>query len=104
MDPLGLALENFNALGMWRESERKVPIDSAGTLVTGEPFKGVKDLKHILTTTRREEGIGGNLQRAAVRATRTDSRLPRRGEYVTRRMGRSARESALSGNPLPRAS
>jgi len=23
MDPLGLALENFNALGMWRETERK---------------------------------------------------------------------------------
>jgi len=55
MDPLGLALENFNALGMWRESERKIPIDSTGALVTGEPFKGVKDLKHILTTTRRED-------------------------------------------------
>ena len=30
MDPLGLALENFNALGMWRETERKQPIETAG--------------------------------------------------------------------------
>ena len=30
MDPLGLALENFNALGMWRDKERGQPIDAAG--------------------------------------------------------------------------
>ena len=30
MDPLGLAFENFNALGMWRETERKQPIDASG--------------------------------------------------------------------------
>ena len=40
MDPLGLALENFNALGMWREKERGQPIDAAGKLITGETFHG----------------------------------------------------------------
>ena len=34
MDPLGLALENFNALGMWREKERGQPIDATGKLIT----------------------------------------------------------------------
>lgn len=53
MDPLGLALENFNALGMWRDSERKQRIDSAGKLITGESFNGVRDLKKILRTQRR---------------------------------------------------
>jgi hypothetical protein len=53
MDPLGLALENFNALGMWRETERKQPIDAAGKLISGEPFKGVRDLKKILRNERR---------------------------------------------------
>ncbi|MGH9362755.1 MAG: DUF1592 domain-containing protein, partial [Thermoanaerobaculia bacterium] len=48
MDPLGLALENFNALGRWRERERGQPIDAAGTLLTGEAFAGVRDLKRIL--------------------------------------------------------
>jgi hypothetical protein len=53
MDPLGLALENFNALGMWREQERKQPIDTAGKLITGETFDSVRELKHILVTKHR---------------------------------------------------
>jgi len=50
MDPLGLALENFNAMGMWRDKERNEPIDAAGTLVSGENFNGIKELKGILAT------------------------------------------------------
>jgi len=48
MDPLGIALENFNALGMWREEEKKQPIDASGKLITGEGFRDVRDLKKIL--------------------------------------------------------
>jgi hypothetical protein len=50
MDPLGLALENFNPLGVWRDEERKQPIDAAGVLITGEEFTGVAELKRILAT------------------------------------------------------
>ena len=55
MDPLGLALENFNALGMWREKERGQPIDPAGRLITGEPFQNIRDLKRVLTTSHRTD-------------------------------------------------
>lgn len=55
MDPLGLALENFNALGRWRDMEREVPIEPAGKLVTGEEFSGVQELKRILVEERRED-------------------------------------------------
>jgi hypothetical protein len=48
MDPLGLAMDNFNAMGMWRESEFGQPIDSAGKLVTGEEFTDVRGLKAVL--------------------------------------------------------
>ncbi|WZO96536.1 DUF1592 domain-containing protein [Isosphaeraceae bacterium EP7] len=48
MDPLGLSLENFNALGRWRDNERTVPIDATGKLITGEPFRDIRDLKRIL--------------------------------------------------------
>ena len=48
MDPLGLALENFNALGLWRDKERGQPIDAAGELITGEAFDDVRELKRIL--------------------------------------------------------
>jgi hypothetical protein len=50
MDPLGLALENFNALGMWREHERGVPIDAAGKLITGEEFQDIRDIKRSIAT------------------------------------------------------
>ena len=50
MDPLGLALENFNAMGMWRDAEMNRPIDPGGRLITGETFSNVRELKHILAT------------------------------------------------------
>ncbi len=52
-DPLGLALENFNALGMWRDTEAGMPIDTAGELITGETFENVQQLKQILVNQRR---------------------------------------------------
>jgi Protein of unknown function (DUF1588)/Protein of unknown function (DUF1587)/Protein of unknown function (DUF1592)/Protein of unknown function (DUF1585)/Protein of unknown function (DUF1595)/Planctomycete cytochrome C len=48
MDPLGLALENFNALGLWREKERGQALDTGGKLLTGETLTGVKELKKVL--------------------------------------------------------
>jgi hypothetical protein len=55
MDPLGLGLENFNALGMYREKEHGQPIDAAGKLITGETFKSVHELKQLLKTARRQD-------------------------------------------------
>jgi hypothetical protein len=55
MDPIGLAFENFNAVGAWRDSERKQPIVAEGNLITGEKFKSVNELKRILVTEHREE-------------------------------------------------
>jgi hypothetical protein len=53
MDPLGFALENFNAMGNWRDLDASQPIDPAGKLATGEPFADVRELKRILVTDRR---------------------------------------------------
>jgi hypothetical protein len=54
-DPIGLGLENFNAMGRWRDQERNQPIDPSGTLITGETFTDVRELKHILLTGHRED-------------------------------------------------
>lgn len=54
MDPLGLALENFNAMGMWRDEERALPIDASATLLTGESFTHVRELKRILAGSHAE--------------------------------------------------
>ena len=55
MDPIGLALENFNAIGRYRETEANKPIDTAGQLVTGEKFTNAVELAHILTTSRKKD-------------------------------------------------
>ena len=55
MDPPGLALENFNALGKWRDQEYKQKIDPSGQLATGETFTNITELKHILITNHKIE-------------------------------------------------
>ncbi len=50
MDPLGLAFENFNAMGQWREMERGQNVDAGGELVSGEKFNGARELQQILVT------------------------------------------------------
>jgi mono/diheme cytochrome c family protein len=50
MDPLGFALENFDATGMWRDKDRfaGVGIDSAGELPDGTKINGPDDLRKAL--------------------------------------------------------
>ena len=50
MDPLGLALENFDAIGAWRLSEAGVPIDASGELGDGTRIDGVVALRQALMT------------------------------------------------------
>ena len=52
MDPLGLALENFNALGGWRDTDARQPIEPAGELITGERFADVRELKRVIARER----------------------------------------------------
>jgi hypothetical protein len=53
MDPLGFALENFDAIGRWRDRDGELGIDPSGTLPDGRSFKGFKDLQTILKADPR---------------------------------------------------
>jgi hypothetical protein len=48
MDPVGLALENYDLIGAWRETDRGEPIDASGALVDGTPLAGPSDLRAAL--------------------------------------------------------
>jgi hypothetical protein len=48
MDPIGFALEHFDAIGAWRDSYEGSPIDSSGQLSDGTPFDGVTTLRQVL--------------------------------------------------------
>ncbi len=58
MDPLGFALENFDAIAKWRTTdETKTPIDASGVLPDGTRFEGVAGLRSALLA-RREQFVG----------------------------------------------
>ncbi len=54
MDPLGFALENFDALGKWRTTSDGVPVDAAASLPDGTQFDGVVGLRKLLVGHRDE--------------------------------------------------
>ena len=45
MDPPGFALENFDAIGRWREYEYGLPVDASGGLPDGNTFVGIANLE-----------------------------------------------------------
>jgi hypothetical protein len=51
LDPLGFAMESFDAVGEWRTKDRwaGAPIDSSGVLADGTPVNGPEDLRKALT-------------------------------------------------------
>ena len=60
LDPIGFGLENFDAIGRWREKNSAgVAIDSAGKLPSGESFSTPAELKALLA--KREADLARNL-------------------------------------------
>ncbi len=54
MDPIGFALENFDAIGRWRDKDGEVPIDASGELPGGVRFNGPGELKQVFTTVLKD--------------------------------------------------
>ena len=48
MDPIGFALENFDAVGAWRTEDEGVPIDPSGVLVDGTQLNGPASLREAM--------------------------------------------------------
>jgi hypothetical protein len=54
MDPLGFALENFDATGKWRTISDDVPIDTTATLPDGTNFDGVAGLRAMIVSHKED--------------------------------------------------
>jgi hypothetical protein len=48
MDPIGFALENFDAVGAWRTRDVGMPIDASGQLTDGTPIDGISTLRQAI--------------------------------------------------------
>src|SRR6185369_1754142 len=54
MDPLGFALENFDALGKWRTASDGARVDASGVLPDGSRFEGLPGLQTFLADHRTQ--------------------------------------------------
>ncbi len=61
MDPIGLGFENFDAIGRWRDKEKKLPIDASGELPGSGPFSSPVELLRLIA--QREDDFSRHLAR-----------------------------------------
>jgi hypothetical protein len=93
MDPIGFSMENFDALGKWRDRDAGGPIDASGVLPEGTRFEGVPGLRKLLTDQSEEfvstvtekllmYAVGRNLQYYDAPAIRGIVRSAARDKYT----------------------
>ena len=75
IDPLGFALENFDAIGQWRTTEGSGPIDSSAAFPDGTRFDGPAAVRQYLVG-HREKFVGTLVEKLLTYA------LGRGGEYT----------------------
>ena len=76
MDPVGLSLENFDAVGRWRTVEGRQPIDASGGLPDGSQFADVAGLEQALLS-RPEMFVGTFAEKLLTYATGRGRRVLR---------------------------
>ncbi|HWP85477.1 MAG TPA: DUF1592 domain-containing protein [Terriglobia bacterium] len=92
MDPIGFALENFDAVGRWRTTELGVPIDASGVLYDGTAFRGAVEFRQVLLNHREQfvrtlteklltYALGRELEYFDAPAVRRITRQAAAGEY-----------------------
>jgi mono/diheme cytochrome c family protein len=54
MDPIGFAMDNFDAVGQWRTTDAEQPIDASGVLPDGTKFNGVAEMKKDIVRSPEE--------------------------------------------------
>ncbi len=93
MDPIGFAMENFDAVGKWRDSDAGAPIDTSSVLSNGTRIDGLAGLKQALlakpdlfasavTEKLLMYALGRNLQYYDVPAVRRIVRDSARNQYT----------------------
>ncbi|HLI82941.1 MAG TPA: DUF1592 domain-containing protein [Bryobacteraceae bacterium] len=91
MDPLGLSLENFDAIGQWRTTDAGKPIDASGVLLDGTHVNGPRQLREALLA-QKTQFIGAVTQKLLTYA------LGRGLEYYDAPTVRAIDREAAAGN------
>ena len=92
MDPIGFALENYDAIGRWRDKDAGSPIDATGKLPDGTEFAGPAGLRKLLLTSYRDDFVAAITEKLLTYA------LGRGLEYYDRPVVRSITRQAARDN------
>lgn len=57
MDPIGFAMENFDAIGRWREKDDGQAIDPTGEFPSGKRFNGPAELQKVLLSEKKDQFV-----------------------------------------------
>jgi hypothetical protein len=57
LDPMGFALENYDAIGRWRTTDAGQPLDTSGRLISGEVFHDWSELRDVLIERHQDEFV-----------------------------------------------
>ncbi len=52
---MGFAMEHYDAVGRWRDTDNNQAIDATGKLLTGQAFDGVEQLRKVLVKDRKND-------------------------------------------------
>ncbi|MBM3776753.1 MAG: DUF1592 domain-containing protein [Acidimicrobiia bacterium] len=58
IDPLGFALENFNGVGKWRDTDANAPVDASGNFPNGSKFSGPGEFRSALLESNADAFLG----------------------------------------------
>ncbi len=93
MDPIGFALENYDLIGKWRDTDGGVPVNASGRLVDGTPLDGPASLRKALLA-RRDAFVANTTEKLLTYA------LGRRLEYFDMPAVRTVARSAAPDDRL----
>lgn len=65
IDPWGIAFENYDALGRWRDQVNGVPVDASSLLFNQQELKGADGLKRFLLQNRQDQFIRAMVHKLA---------------------------------------
>jgi hypothetical protein len=94
IDPIGLGLENYDAIGRWRDKDAGMTIDATGMLPDGSRFKGAVELGQRLAQDPRVAScVASNLFTYAVSRPAADGSVE--GQHVQRILRSAAKDPAV---------
>jgi mono/diheme cytochrome c family protein len=92
MDPIGFALENYDAIGKWRTKDAGAAVDATGKFPDGTQFEGPAGLKKLLLASYRDAFVETVTEKLLTYA------LGRGLEYYDKPAVRSITKQAAEGN------